>query len=343
MSKFDHERVVIHTGPRSGLPVIVAIHSTVLGQAVGGCRVWHYGDWHEALTDALRVSAGMTAKCAVAGLANGGGKTVVALPNGMRLDAAQRRNLLHDVADVIESLDGAYATGPDVGTTPVDMAVIGDRTRHVFCRPQEQGGSGDSSPHTAAGTLAALRATRRHLHGASKLQGCRLAVVGLGGVGEKLARMLAAEGAQLQVSDIDQAKRVLADQLGAAWIDPDEALTQDVDILVPAALGGILTQQIIPRLRCAAITGPANNQLATPEVAELLHQRGILWVPDYVAGAGGVIHALTVELHGGTRDEAAARILQIENTVHTLLATAASAGITPAQAALESVQHRIKT
>lgn len=342
MSTLDHEQVLIRTGPRSGLPVIVAVHSSTLGQAVGGCRLWHYANWQDGLADALRLSAGMTAKCAVAGLDNGGGKTVVALPEGLELTPSLRRAVLDDVADAIAALDGRYATGPDVGTTPADMAVIGERTGHVFCRPARQGGSGDSSPHTATGTLAALRAVSRHVHGSPELKDRRVAVVGLGSVGERIARLLAGEGAVLLLSDIDPAKRALCAELGATWNDPDEALTADVDILVPAALGGVLTEQSVPGLRCAAIAGPANNQLAAPSVAGLLHGRGIAWVPDYVAGAGGVIYALTVELHHGTPEDALARVQAIEDTVTELLATARRTGTTPAQAAHERARVRLR-
>lgn len=342
MSTLDHEQVLIRTGPRSGLPVIVAVHSSTLGQAVGGCRLWRYADWQDGLTDALRLSAGMTAKCAVAGLDNGGGKTVVAMPEGLEFTPSLRRGVLDDVADIIASLGGLYATGPDVGTTPADMAVIGERTSHVFCRPAQQGGSGDSSPHTATGTLAALRAISRHIHGTPDLTDRRVAVVGLGSVGERIVRLLADEGAVLLLSDIDPAKRALSAELGAAWNHPDQALTADVDILVPAALGGVLTEQIVPRLRCAAIAGPANNQLATPAVADLLHGRGIAWVPDYVASAGGVIYALTVELHHGTPEDALTRVQAIENTVTDLLATTESTGTTLAQAAHELTRLRLR-
>ncbi|KAB2340647.1 Glu/Leu/Phe/Val family dehydrogenase [Actinomadura rudentiformis] len=342
-AEFDHEQVAIRTGLRSDLPVIVAVHSTKLGQAVGGCRLWRYADWRDGLADALRLSAGMTAKCAVAGLANGGGKTVVAVPESTVLDVALRRKVLEDVADAVASLNGAYATGPDVGTTPQDMAAIGERTAHVFCKPEERGGSGDSSPATALGTLAALRAVRQRLHGTSALTGARLSVVGLGSVGLRLARLLAAEGAELLVSDIDPAKRERTGELGATWVAPDEGLTADVDILVPAALGGTLTKQIVPELRCAAIVGPANNQLATPDVADLLHRRGIFWVPDYVASAGGVINALTMELHHGTAHEARKRVEAIEHTVADLLHAADHQQVTPAQAASQLAQRRLDT
>ncbi|MGN9788939.1 Glu/Leu/Phe/Val dehydrogenase dimerization domain-containing protein [Nonomuraea sp. ZG12] len=343
MSTLDHEQVLIRTGPRSGLPVIVAVHSTTLGQAVGGCRLWRYADWRDGLADALRLSAGMTAKCAVAGLANGGGKTVVAIPEGAELDAAMRRAVLDDVADAIASLDGMYATGPDVGTTPQDMAVIGERTPHVFCRPAQHGGSGDSSPATALGTLAALRATSRRLHGTRALAGVRLSLVGLGSVGMRLAHLLADDGADLLVSDVDPAKRAKNKGLRATWVSPEQALTADVDILVPAALGGLLTEDVVPWLRCSAIAGPANNQLATAAVADLLHRRGIIWVPDYVVSAGGVINALTVELHHETPDKARERVEAIEHTVTDLLDTADHRQVTPAQAAAEQARLRLDT
>ncbi|MBB5135684.1 leucine dehydrogenase [Thermocatellispora tengchongensis] len=343
MPALDHEQVLIRTGPRSRLPVIVAVHSSTLGQAVGGCRLWRYADWQDGLADALRLSAGMTAKCAVAGLANGGGKTVVAVPPGAELDAATRRAVLDDVADAIASLDGAYATGPDVGTTPEDMAVIGERTPHVFCRPAQHGGSGDSSPATALGTLAALRAVSRRLYGTRALTGVRLSLVGLGSVGMRLARLLADEGADLLVSDIDPAKRAAGEELGATWASPEHALTADTDILVPAALGGILTGDVVPRLRCSAVVGPANNQLATADVAGLLHRRGIVWVPDYVVSAGGVINALTLELHHETPDVARQRVEAIEHTVADLFGTAEQRQVTLAQAATELARLRLGT
>ncbi|RBQ18044.1 amino acid dehydrogenase [Spongiactinospora rosea] len=339
----DHEQILIRRGPRSGLPVILAVHSTVLGPAAGGLRLWRYPDWRDGLSDALRLSAAMTLKFAAAGLAIGGGKTVVALPHDAQPDSIARHDVLYDVAEAIDSLGGKYAVGPDVGTTPDDMAVIGEVTTHVFCKPQALGGSGDSSPHTARGTLAALRAVTRHLYGDPSLKGRRMALIGLGHVGEHLARLLAAEGADLTVTDIDPAKRSIADELGAAWQSPEDILTTDADILIPAALGGVLTPQVVPNLRCRAITGPANNQLDTAEVGDLLHQRGITWIPDYIASAGGVINAGTTELHGFTPDQALTRVNAIESTVTDLLTTATTLGITPAQAAHDLAHRHLRT
>ncbi|MEY9929019.1 glutamate dehydrogenase/leucine dehydrogenase [Catenulispora sp. GP43] len=351
----DHESVLIRTGVRSGLPIVVAMHSSALGPAAGGCRIWRYPRWQDGLEDALRLSAAMTAKFAAAGLARGGGKTVVAMPEGYVLTPAGKRDILYDVADAIEALDGRYATGPDVGTSPQDMVVIGELTRHVFCKPAEDGGSGDSSPATAAGTVAALRAVGARLGGgnrpggdsqpasaANPLRGLRLAVVGLGSVGARIAALLSEAGADLVLSDIDPAKKELADRLGATWCaDPHRALTADVDIVVPAALGGVLTEEIVPGLRCRAVVGPANNQLAVPHVADALHERGIAWVPDYVASAGGVINAITIELDKGSEDQARQRVLAIQDTVAGLLESAVSRGVTLAAVAEELVRARL--
>ena len=335
--RFEHEEVLLRRGPRSGLPIVVAVHSTALGQAVGGLRMWHYPDWRDAQSDALRLARGMTYKCAVAGVDKGGGKTVVAVPP--EVTPALRRAALLDAGDAIDSLGGRYATGPDVGTGEPDMDVIAERTAHVFCRPASSGGSGDSSPHTAAGVVASLRA----LTGGS-LAGRRFAVVGLGRVGGAVARELAAAGAELVLSDVDEAKRTLAERLGehAVWAEPDAALTADVDVLVPAALGGVLTADVVPRLRCGVIAGPANNQLADESVADLLHRRGILWAPDYVVGSGGVVNAIAVELDGADPARAARLVEGIGATVAAIVADARSAGTTPARAARERAEARLR-
>jgi glutamate dehydrogenase/leucine dehydrogenase len=348
VTEFSHEQVRVVTGRRSGLPVIVAVHSTALGQAIGGCRLARYPGWRDGLADALRLSAAMTDKCAVAGLPHGGGKTVIALPPDLRLDQDLRVAALHDAGDAIASLDGAYATGPDVGTGPADMATLAERTPHVFCRPTTSGGSGDSSPATATGTLTALRTLTTTIPPLTgnpdphdDLVGRRFSVIGLGHVGALVARGLAAEGAELVVTDVDGDKRALADELGATWVTPDEALRAEVDVLVPAALGGLLTPETVPLLRCLAIAGPANNQLDDPATADLLHDRGIVWAPDFVVSAGGIIHATAIELLGETPDQALTRVTGIGDTLATLLATATATGTTPLAAARSLAQQRI--
>jgi glutamate dehydrogenase/leucine dehydrogenase len=335
---FSHERVVVRRGPESGLPIVVAVHSTARGQAIGGCRMVPYPDWRDGLADALRLSAAMTDKCALAGLPHGGGKTVIALPpdgsgTGGGVDPDLRRAALHDAGTTIAELAGAYATGPDVGTGSADMVTIGERTGHVFCRPPEHGGSGDSSPATAAGTVAALRAVCAVLFGSPDLATRSFAVVGLGRVGAEVARLLAAAGARLTVTDVDESKRTVAAALGAEWVAAAEALGSAVDVLVPAALGGVLTPATVPRLRCRAIAGPANNQLDAPGTAALLHERGILWAPDPVVSAGGIIHATAVELRHESPAAARARVEAIGATLTTLLRRAAAEGVPPAELA----------
>jgi leucine dehydrogenase len=317
-----HEQVVIKRGPRSGLPVIVAVHSTALGQAIGGCRVKEYPDWRDGLTDALRLSAAMTSKCALAGLPHGGGKTVVALPPG----AEAGRDVLLDVGDVIGGLGGLYATGPDVGTGPGDMVTIAERTPYVFCRPPEAGGSGDSSEHTAVGVIAALRTL-------GDLSSGTFAILGLGRVGSHIWQMLTDAGATVIAGDVDDSKK------RGTWVTPQECLTAEVDVLIPAALGGLLTPQTVPTLRCAAIAGPANNQLDAPATADLLHERGILWAPDAIVSAGGIIHATAVELQHETSAQATERVRGIGTTLTEILRSAAAAGITPAEAARRHVER----
>lgn len=330
MDEFPHEQVVIHRGVRSGLPIVVAVHSTALGQALGGCRIAHYPSWRDGLGDALRLSASMSDKCALARIPHGGGKTVVALPPDRTLDEPARRSVLLDVGDVVAGLDGMYATGPDVGTGPDDMVTIAERTSHVFCRPVEAGGSGDSSEHTADGVLAALRAVCAERFGSADLSARSFAVLGLGRVGGHVLRKLASSGATLVAADVDESRRELA---GAAWVTPEECLTAEVDVLIPAALGGLLNAHTVPALRCAAIAGPANNQLDSPATADALHRRGILWAPDIVVGAGGIIYATAVELDHETPAQASARVRGIADTLTGIFRRAAATGTTPAEAA----------
>ncbi len=338
---FSHERVVVQRGAESGFPIVVAVHSTRRGQAIGGCRLATYPDWRDGLADALRLSAAMSGKCALAGLDKGGGKTVIAVPAGTALDDRLRDAALRDAGAVIDTLGGSYATGPDVGTGPDDMVTIAERTKHVFCRPETAGGSGDSSPATAAGTVAALHAVCAHLYGSDALAGRSFAVLGLGRVGERVARLLAAAGATLVVSDVVPDRRAIAEELGATWTDPESCRSAPMDVLVPAALGGVLTPGTVPRLRCAAVAGPANNQLDAPATADLLHGRGILWAPDYVVSAGGIIHATAVELHRETPEQAGRRVRAIGGTLTGILRAARESGRTPAAEADAEARRRI--
>lgn len=322
--------------------MIVAIHSTVRGPSLGGCRMWTYTDVRVAVRDALRLSRAMTYKAAVANLPLGGGKGVIALPPGMRLAAAQRRAALLDFGDAVETLGGRYLTAEDVGIASRDMPVIAERTEHVTGLARARGGSGDPSPFTALGVEAAIRTTCARLFGSSSLRGRSVAVVGLGHVGSRVAARCARAGAELILSDVDPAKRAIAERLGARWTTPARALTAKVDVLSPCALGGVLDEAIVPKLRCRAIVGPANNQLTQDTVAIQLAERGILFAPDYVVSAGGIVN-IAVELDGGGYDAATARrnTRAIGATLAQVFDTAEAGGITPLAAAGTLAERRL--
>jgi leucine dehydrogenase len=285
----------------------------------------------------------MTFKSAVAGLPLGGGKGVIMLPAGAPpLAPARRRDALLDFGDAIAQLDGRYITAEDVGTSDADMTVIAERTEHVAGLAVDRGGSGDPSPWTALGVETAIRVAAERIWGTPDLTGRSIAVIGLGNVGGTLARALAAGGASLTVADVAATKRALADELGATWAEPAEALRASVDIVAPCALGGVLDHDSVPDLRCRAVAGAANNQLASDDIAEALKARDILWAPDFVANAGGIIN-IAVELEPAGYDpvRARARVLQIGDTLRTIFESAAADGATPLTAAMEHARARL--
>jgi leucine dehydrogenase len=306
--------------------------------------MWTYGDRWDAVMDALRLSRAMTFKSAVADLPLGGGKGVVMLPAGTVPPAGEdRRAVLLDFGETVEALDGRYITAEDVGTSEPDMQVIAEATEHVSGLAEERGGSGDPSPWTALGVESAIRVACERVFGSDALEGRTVAVIGLGHVGAHLAELLAGEGARLLVADIDQRRRAVADRLGAQWSDPAGALTAEVDLVAPCALGGVFDEVTVPALRCRAVAGAANNQLAHDGIAALLAARGILWVPDFAANAGGIIN-ISVELENGgySRERADAKVRGIADTVRTILDHAEATGATPLAAALEIARRRIE-
>ena len=337
----DHERVLITRGPRSGLTIIVAVHSTALGQALGGARVWQYEHWTDALADALRLSQAMTLKNAAAGLARGGGKSVVCIPAGETLDEARRHDAMLDLGDAVESLGGAYMTAEDVGTSAELMAVVHERTEHVCGLPAEQGGVGEPADATAAGVHAGILATLDHVFGSRDVSGRHFVVAGLGQVGGRLARALAAGGARLTVTDVAHSKRALADELGAAWVDPADAHRVEADVFVPCGLGGVLTPEVVEELRVRAVVGAANNQLAERDVARMLRERGIAWAPDFVVNAGGVVYLDLAATPGIGKDELDRRIAGIGDVVGAVLRDADTAGITTLEAAERLARTRL--
>lgn len=337
-----HERVELVQGRRSGQLFIVSVHSTVLGRAVGGCRLWNYAHWHDALHDALRLSEAMTLKCSLAGLPHGGGKAVIALPLGSVLSIHERRGVFLDLGDLVESLGGLYGTAEDVGTTADDMLIARERTQYAYCLPESQGGAGETSEPTAVGVLASIRTVLNRLFATSDLTDRTIGIIGLGQVGSRLARRLSDGGASLLVTDTDQSKKVIADELGARWVDPDAALSAEVDVLVPAALGGLFTLRSIETLRCSAIVGPANNQLTEDSVADAMAARGILWAPDFLVNAGGAIYGSIMELGSGDLTEAIRRVEAIGDTLAKVLEIAEQEAITPLKAATRLANLRIQ-
>ena len=306
--------------------------------------MWTYDSPWTATMDAVRLARAMTFKSAVADLPLGGGKGVVMLPPGTGAPSGDaRRAVLLDFGDAVDAVGGDYITAEDVGTSEPDMRVIAERTPHVSGLAEERGGSGDPSPWTALGVEQAIRVACERTLGSSDLDGRSVSVVGAGHVGAPLAELLAAAGARLVIADIDERRRELADRLGARWTDPVAALTAEVDVLAPCALGGVLDDVTVPRLRCRAIAGAANNQLARDGVAESLADRGILWIPDFVANAGGVIN-ISVELEGGgySRERAQLKVRGIAETVRAVLDHAEAAGTTPLAAALEIARRRVE-
>jgi len=342
LATLDHEEIVIRRGTRSGVYCMVAVHSTVRGPALGGCRMWSYGDTRAALRDVMRLSEGMTYKAAVADLPLGGGKGVIVVPPGERLTGDRRRDVLLDFADTVNRAEGRYLTAEDVGISDDDVAVMSEVSPHVSGLARERGGSGDPSPWTAIGVGEALRVSCERVFGTADVAGRSVVVIGLGHVGSHLARGLAADGARLIVADVDENKRALAEELGAQWIAPEEALFAEADVVAPCALGGVLDHETVPRLRCKVIAGAANNQLADTSVDPLLAQHGVLWAPDFVANAGGIIN-ISVEFSpdGYSEDRAEVRVRGIADTVRHIFDEMDASGRTPLAAAMEIARQRI--
>ncbi|AYC31837.1 Glu/Leu/Phe/Val dehydrogenase [Pseudomonas cavernae] len=269
--------------PATGLKAIIAIHSTKLGPALGGCRYLAYPDDVSALRDAVRLAQGMSYKAALAGLDQGGGKAVIIRPPHLDNRAA----LFEAFGRFIETLKGRYITAVDSGTSSADMDCIAQQTRHVTSTSS----AGDPSPHTAMGVFAGIRATALARLGSDDLEGLRVAVQGLGHVGYALAEQLHAAGAELLVSDLDAGRvRLAVEQLGAQPVASEALLSTPCDILAPCGLGGVLNAQTAGQLHCAAVAGAANNQLVAIEIADELEARGILYAPDYVVNSGGLIY-----------------------------------------------------
>ena len=292
---FDaHEGVYFFHDEGTGLKAIVAIHSTALGPAAGGCRMWDYADSAAMIRDVLRLSQGMSYKNAMAGLPLGGGKAVI-LGNSK---TDKTPELFRAFGRAVESLDGRYWTAEDVGISPQDMALVREETRYVAGLNHGEAASGDPSPVTAEGVFRGIRLAVATAFGSEDLSGRKVAVQGVGHVGADVVRKLRAAGADVMIADIakDQVEQ-LADETGAIPVSVDDILFQTVDVVSPNALGGILNPDNLPKLNCRVVAGGANNQLATPEMGDELKARGILYAPDYVINGGGIIN-VAAEISG---------------------------------------------
>ena len=335
----DHEGVHLFTDRASGLRAVIAVHSTHLGPAGGGARYWHYANSAAAVTDALRLSRGMSYKNALAGLAMGGGKGVIIA------DPAHPKSpeLLRAFGRAIDQLGGAYVTAEDVGMSDQDMVTIATQTRHVSGLPALAGAAGGNpGPSTAQGVFLGVCAAAERVLGRAGVDGVHVAIQGLGSVGGGLARRLAAAGARLTIADVDAARaRTLATELDASVVSPDAILGVEADLLSPCALGAILDASSIAALRVKAVAGAANNQLATPDDAARLAARGILYAPDYVINAGGIINVAMEYLGNGDAAAVAAKVAEIPARLVAIWNEASASGATPAAVADAMAQRAI--
>jgi leucine dehydrogenase len=332
-----HEEVLFGADHESGLRAIIAIHSTSLGPALGGTRFYPYPDETAALRDVLRLSKGMTLKSAAAGLDFGGGKAVI-IGNPATL---RSERLIRSYGRIIDSLGGRYVTAEDVGTTVDDMVLISRETRWVSGLPQGQGGSGDPSPATARGVIASLRAVGERVWGSADVAGRHVAVQGVGKVGMDVVRRLTEAGATTVVTDINpDAVAHAAATYGSKVVATDEIYDVDCDVFSPCALGATLNEDTIPRLRCSAIAGSANNQLATDTDIERIGERDILYAPDFVVNAGGVIN-IAAETGGYSVERANTMVDRIYDNLTAVFDTAQEDGVNTDVAATQFAQRRI--
>ncbi len=340
MPDFDaHEEVHFVTDEQCGLKAIIAVHSTHVGPAAGGARFWHYAADDEALTDALRLSRGMSYKNAMAGLPLGGGKAVILA------DAERTRtpDMLHAFGKAVDHLGGRYITAEDVGMSVADMIEVARSTKFVAGLPNSAGDvGGDPGPHTALGVFLGIKAAVRHALGKDSLDGLHIALQGAGSVATGVALHACAEGAKLTIADIDEAKaRKLAATTGGNVIAPDEILGIEADVLSPCALGAILDERTIAQIKAPIVAGAANNQLAEPEDGARLQQRGILYAPDYVINAGGIINVCTEYLGDGDAALVRERIEGIPVRLEQIWAESKSSGRDPAAVADAMAQRLI--
>jgi len=332
LADFDaHEDIHFFTNEECGLKAIIAIHSTHLGPAAGGARFWHYTEDGHALTDALRLSRGMSYKNAMAGLPLGGGKAVILADE----NSTKSPDLLHAFGKAVDALGGRYITAEDVGMSVADMIEVRRSTQHVAGLPNSGSDvGGDPGPHTSLGVFLGIKAAAKRALGKDSVDGLHIALQGAGSVASGVALHACTEGAKLSIADVDEAKaKTLAKATGGEVVSPNEILGLEADVLSPCALGAILTEETIPGLKAPVVAGGANNQLATPEDGARLQARGILYAPDYVINGGGIINVCTEYLGDGDAALVRQRIEGIPVRLEQIWAESAASGRDPAAVA----------
>jgi len=335
----EHEEIHFVTDEKSGLKAIIAVHSTHLGPAAGGARFWHYAKDEEALVDALRLSRGMSYKNAMAGLPLGGGKSV--LLAGESRDKSP--DMLHAFGKAVDHLGGRYITAEDVGMSVADMIEVARSTKFVAGLPNSPGDvGGDPGPHTSLGVFLGIKAAVKWALGKDSLKGLHIALQGAGSVATGVALHACAEGARLSIADVDEAKaHKLAERSGGKVVSPDEILGLEADVLSPCALGAVFNERTIAQLKVPVVAGGANNQLATPEDGERLHARNILYAPDYVINAGGIINVCTEYLADGDATLVRRRIEGIPVRLEQIWREGSETGQDPAAVADAMAQRLI--
>ncbi|MGD9925335.1 MAG: Glu/Leu/Phe/Val dehydrogenase dimerization domain-containing protein [Hyphomicrobiaceae bacterium] len=335
----DHEQIVFARNPARDLSAIIAVHSTALGPALGGLRVWPYPNEAAALTDVLRLAKGMTYKAAIAGIPFGGGKAVILARPGNKTTP----ELMEAIGVEIQRLGGRYITGEDVGTTATDMAAIRKTTSHVMGMPVELGGSGDPSVNTALGCFVGIQAAVEHALGKTTMRDVHVAVQGVGNVGYNLCLQLAEAGASLTLSDTNAERLERAAQLfKARSVAPHAIYDVEADVLAPCAVGGIINNAVVPRLKVRVVAGGANNQLQAGEHGRALQARGVLYAPDFVINAGGMIQ-LSAELTGETSAQTESRVRAIGPTLQRLFVRSTADEKPTNDLACELAEERIRT
>ncbi|WP_350344691.1 Glu/Leu/Phe/Val dehydrogenase [Proteinivorax tanatarense] len=338
METYDYEQLVLCHDKTSGLKAIIAIHDTTLGPALGGTRMWNYDTEEEAIEDALRLAKGMTYKAAAAGLNLGGGKTVIwGDPN-----ADKSEELWRAFGRYVQSLNGRYITAADVGTGVADLDIVKEETDHVTGVSESHGSSGDPSPKTAYGTFRGILASANEAWGSDSLEGKVVAVQGVGKVGYYLCQYLHEAGAKLIVSDINQeAIDRVVNEFGAEVVEPDAIYGVECDIYAPTALGATVNDDTIPQFKCKIIAGAANNVLKEERHGDVIHEKGILYAPDYVINAGGLMNVAD-EVKGYNEERAMEKIATIYDNIKRVYAIAKRDNIPSYKAADKMAEERIE-